>query len=476
MNSSGKTRTKRFYWQLIAVVGTSSIPLIAMSGLLYSIVIADFRANLTNVMVNQITLLASSSESALLFDDKRSAELLLSAFERHSATRYVQIYNADMQLFAEYTSPGVIIDVFFEDFDNSVFFQNDNIYLYERVKKDGQSLGVIVMSANTKNLDTQRRHQLLISLVVLSVSLLLAFLLNWLLQKRLRAPITELNTLVSYISQHKLYDKRLDNPQDNEFRGITVGINAMLNTIEQQAVERDKATAQVIQSSKLATLGEMATSVAHELNQPLNVIRMATGNLRRRISDGTDDPEYLDGKLERIAAQTSRAAAIISHMRMFGREATESPQAVNCPKAVSSAIDLMGEQLRLAGIEIVTDFPEGCPSILGHTIQMEQVILNLFSNARDAIAESDREAKITVRVFEGDKVVHITVQDTGGGIPEDVLPRIFEPFYTTKDMGQGTGLGLSVSYGLVRDMKGTIVAENIADGARFAITLPAIVR
>jgi signal transduction histidine kinase len=77
-----------------------------------------------------------------------------------------------------------------------------------------------------------------------------------------------------------------------------------------------------------------------------------------------------------------------------------------------------------------------------------------------------------VRVFEGDKVVHITVQDTGGGIPEDVLPRIFDPFYTTKEVGKGTGLGLSVSYGIVRDMKGTIAAENIDDGVRLTITLP----
>jgi C4-dicarboxylate-specific signal transduction histidine kinase len=103
---------------------------------------------------------------------------------------------------------------------------------------------------------------------------------------------------------------------------------------------------------------------------------------------------------------------------------------------------------------------------------MEQVILNLLTNARDAIDESEDRAKITLRVFEGDKVVHITVQDNGGGIPSDVLHRIFEPFYTTKEMGKGTGLGLSVSYGIVRDMKGTIIAENIDDGARFTITLP----
>jgi PAS domain S-box-containing protein len=239
--------------------------------------------------------------------------------------------------------------------------------------------------------------------------------------------------------------------------------------------ERKQAAAQLIQSSKLATLGEMATSVAHELNQPLNVIRMAAGNSRRKLSDGITDPEYLNDKLLRIEEQAVRAAVIIDHMRMFGREAAEPPEPIDPRKVVTNALDFMGEQLRLAGIEVVTVLPEDCACVLGHTIQMEQVILSLLTNALDAInsvEQSEGGAKITLRVFEGDNSVHITAQDTGGGISDDVLHRIFEPFYTTKQMGKGTGLGLSLSYGIVRDMQGTIAAENLGDGARFTITLP----
>jgi PAS domain S-box-containing protein len=256
--------------------------------------------------------------------------------------------------------------------------------------------------------------------------------------------------------------------------GVGQDITELNKLRVEQERERKEASAQIIQSSKLATLGEMATSVAHELNQPLNVIRMAAGNSRRKISKGIAEPEYLNDKLKRIEEQTARAAAIIDHMRMFGREAKESPEPVDPRNVVMNALSLMGEQLRLAGIEIVTELPEDCSSIMGHTIQMEQVILNLFTNARDAMAGKDRKAKIILRVFESRKGVHITSEDTGGGIPEDVLPRIFEPFYTTKDMGKGTGLGLSVSYGIVRDMNGTIVAENVDDGARFTITLPTV--
>jgi PAS domain S-box-containing protein len=248
-----------------------------------------------------------------------------------------------------------------------------------------------------------------------------------------------------------------------------------LNKIRvEQEKERKEAAAQIIQSSKLATLGEMATSVAHELNQPLNVIRMAAGNSRRKIAKGIADPKYLNDKLNRIEEQTARAAAIIDHMRMFGREAKEHPASIDPRSVVTKALDLMGEQLRLDDIEVVTELPENCSLIMGHTIQMEQVILNLLTNARDALAESDGESKITLRVFESNKNVHITTEDTGGGIPEDILPRIFEPFYTTKKMGKGTGLGLSVSYGIIRDMNGIIVAENIGNGARFKVTLPTV--
>ena len=266
-------------------------------------------------------------------------------------------------------------------------------------------------------------------------------------------------------------DVLLNSTSRRDANGNIIGVVG----VGQDITELKFTQAQVIQSSKLATLGEMSTSVAHELNQPLNVIRMAAGNSRRKISKGTAGFEYLNAKLERIEEQTARAAAIIDHMRMFGRKAEEKHQSINPRLNVTNALDLMGEQLRLEGIEVVTEFSEDCSSIWGHSIQMEQVILNLLTNARDAMAESEGEGekKITLRVFEDKVGVHITSQDTGGGIPEKVLPRIFEPFYTTKEMGKGTGLGLSVSYGIIREMKGTLIAENADAGARFTITVPA---
>jgi len=239
--------------------------------------------------------------------------------------------------------------------------------------------------------------------------------------------------------------------------------------------ELKHSQAQVIQASKLASLGEMATSVAHELNQPLNTIRMAASNVLDRIELNKVTPEYLTKKLQRIEKQVVRASNIIDHMRMFGRKAVEKPENLNPRNVMNSVLELMGEQLRLANIEVTTRCDHECPVILGNQIQLEQVFLNILSNSRDAILENGRNAErkitITGTPVDDDKL-EISFSDTGGGIPIKLLPHIFDPFITSKAMGKGTGLGLSVSYGIIREMNGTITAENIRGGSRIKITIP----
>ncbi len=242
--------------------------------------------------------------------------------------------------------------------------------------------------------------------------------------------------------------------------------------------QRRQAQASLIQASKLATLGEMATGVAHELNQPLNVIRMAAENAAMRIADGELDAPYLNEKLERISAQTERAAAIIDHMRIFGRQADETPQAIDPCSVVEESVGLIGAQLRLREIDVEITLPEECRSVMGHRIQLEQVLLNLIGNARDAI-EATREGsgnpgriRLTVEDSLATGRITIVVSDTGGGVPKGQISRIFEPFYTTKETGKGTGLGLSISYGIVTDMGGTIEVANVDGGAEFVISLP----
>lgn len=239
--------------------------------------------------------------------------------------------------------------------------------------------------------------------------------------------------------------------------------------------ENKQIQEQLIQSSKMATLGEMATGVAHELNQPLNVIRMAVHNIKRRSDQNKADPEYLTQKLDKVEKQVERAAAIIDHMRIFGRKPGEGkPQMLDAMKMVNGSLSLIGEQLRLSMIEVAVDGPENCRPFRGHQVQIEQVLLNLLTNARDALRDTTEGGKhIGITVQDSKEAISISIEDSGCGIEPEVLPRIFEPFYTTKEVGQGTGLGLSISYGIITDMGGSITAENIGDGARFVVTLPA---
>ena len=235
------------------------------------------------------------------------------------------------------------------------------------------------------------------------------------------------------------------------------------------------AQAQVIQSSKLASLGEMATSVAHELNQPLNTIRLAASNVTDRINSKKITNDYLIKKLKRIDDQVIRASAIISHLKMFGRNASEKPHSLSPEDVIKSVIKLISEQLRLDDIKIKLVFTDHNTLVLGHQIQLEQVFLNIISNARYAILENlentEREIFVNANLI-GDDKLEVLITDTGGGVPEKLLPHIFTPFITSKPMGKGTGLGLSVSYGIINEMNGTITVENVKGGSCFKVTLP----
>ena len=248
--------------------------------------------------------------------------------------------------------------------------------------------------------------------------------------------------------------------------------------VGQDITAHNKAQIELIQASKLATLGEMATGVAHELNQPLNVILMASENAIEFLNSENIETPYLRSKLKRIGDQTQRAASIIDHMRVFGRKSTEEYASLKITDVIDQALEFMSQQMRLSAIKLVRMYPKQCPDVMGHKVQIEQVIINLLTNARDALTvdkqKSNRQRQIKISVYEDveSESVIVSVADNGGGIEASVINRIFEPFYTTKDVGKGTGLGLSVSYGIITEMGGRMGAENDADGAVLKIALP----
>jgi signal transduction histidine kinase len=235
---------------------------------------------------------------------------------------------------------------------------------------------------------------------------------------------------------------------------------------------------QLVQSAKMASMGELVSGVAHELNQPLMVIRANAQLLDRWLKNRTNPGAEPLESLALVEANTKRMMTIINHLRTFSREAKEAFTNFDVNKAIEACRLMMGEQLRLRNIDLKLDLAENLPMISGSEIQLEQVFLNLLTNARDAI-EARREGSqafisISTAVSgNGGNGVEILVSDTGNGIPGKNVDRIFEPFFTTKEVGEGTGLGLSISYGIIKDHEGEIkVARTGSDGTTFQIRLP----
>jgi PAS domain S-box-containing protein len=256
--------------------------------------------------------------------------------------------------------------------------------------------------------------------------------------------------------------------------------------------ERRAAEVRVFNISRLANLGEMASGVAHELNQPLAIMRLAADRLREEIAmpelqalpAGT--AEFFDQKLARIVGQIERASAIIGDLRAVARKPNESLHPFDLAAATRVSSDLLGEQMRLMRIDYAVDLRQPGPMVMGEPSRIQQVLINLVLNARDALVErasgsgNDRGdgpigrigVHVGVETDRGSTRAVLTVEDDGPGIPDAVMLRLFEPFFTTKPLGKGTGLGLSISNQIVRGMGGELSAQNLGPGVRFRVVLP----
>jgi C4-dicarboxylate-specific signal transduction histidine kinase len=283
---------------------------------------------------------------------------------------------------------------------------------------------------------------------------------------------------------HILQDSHRSNLRLESSRKAMIHIMSDLKetteAVQRREQELREKQEQLVQAGKLATLGELTTGVAHELNNPLNNIGLFIGNVIDLIELGKADPQAILHELHSAMQQVRKATEIISHLRTFGRAASVSREPVMITEVIGNALSLMQEQLRLRQIRVELHFPAEDVIVIGNAIQLEQVFINLLTNARDAmINAADKVIAITCTIKAD--MVHITVSDTGSGIPDGLEQRIFDPFFTTKEVGAGTGLGLSITYGIIKEHHGTIAVENHPaaaggkgepKGAVFLIELP----
>ena len=253
---------------------------------------------------------------------------------------------------------------------------------------------------------------------------------------------------------------------------------------------RRETEIQLFDAERMKGIGEMAATVAHEVNQPLQVIRLATEVSieemdEARARGGVADPAFLQAKLERIMTQVERASRLVRELRAHSRSTTgEEANRFDLGAAVHGAVDLTQHTVQQSGIALKISLADEMPQVFGHMSRLEQVLINLINNARDSLCEwpareqADRPRQIVISAapvpHDGRAFLRLTVEDTGPGIAEHVLPRLFVPFVTTKGRDHGTGLGLPLCQRIVGEMGGTISAGNRAEGgACFEILLPA---
>ena len=243
-----------------------------------------------------------------------------------------------------------------------------------------------------------------------------------------------------------------------------------------EVIEKD---AQLIQASKMTMLGEMSAGIAHELNQPLNAIKMGNEYLKMMIdTDRRIPPEDLHRVAAEVSEQVDRASDIINQLRLFGRKSEFEKEKIDINRPIMGTLRILTQQLNLSNIRVDLDLTDNLPHIMAQRNRMEQVFFNLITNARDAINQTDEKDRgrrvIAIRTFlEQDQVV-AEVADTGLGIREELRQKIFEPFFTTKEVGKGMGLGLSISYGIIKDYGGDIaIASQIGRGSTVTLRFPA---
>jgi len=227
-------------------------------------------------------------------------------------------------------------------------------------------------------------------------------------------------------------------------------------------------------AAKLASVGEMAAGVAHEINNPLAIIHeeaaMMTDLLDPQFNQRAE-PDELRERLAAIRDATMRGRDVTRKLLAFARQHEHEPRSVDVHALIDRVVDVKAQDFRVSDIEVVRRYGAGLPHVAVNPNQIEQVFLNLLNNARDAIGRDGRVTVTTEAVAGG---VRVDVADTGCGMSQDVLARIFFPFFTTKPVGKGTGLGLSISYGIIQALGGRIEAESAPGlGTTFRIYLPA---
>jgi len=358
----------------------------------------------------------------------------------------------------------------------------DGVHYYAtagRFKSLGRdtAIGYVLLNSNEEALGSAADVKRLLLLVGL-VAILAGAAVVWLLIKRVTQPLLELRDNAEAVGGGD-FTRRVPVRGRDEFGQLASAFNQMTQDLQQSHAELAQTVTtlqntqqQLIQSEKLSAVGEFVAGVAHELNNPLAAVMGFSEMLK------DSDPNSKNRRhLEIIHKSAERCQKIVQSLLSFARRQKPERKPVQMQQIVEAVLEIVSYPLRTSNIDVVTQFDPAAPYVHADSHQIQQVVLNIINNARQAIEEHGARPRGQIRIIteSSAETVRIVIQDNGPGIPEENLRRIFDPFFTTKKVGVGTGLGLSLCYGMVQEHGGSIMAMNRPDGgATFIIELPAM--
>ncbi|MBN1990237.1 MAG: hypothetical protein JW783_12625 [Bacteroidales bacterium] len=319
--------------------------------------------------------------------------------------------------------------------------------LYEISQKDREN-EILRQNSEIQELQLAKsRYQRLVLIFVLMVFLVITISLLWLYNIKRKEVEKQRETELRIVELNKELERR------------------MISEIKKQ----EKQQLLLAQKSKLESLGTMAAGIAHEINQPLGGISMGLDNILLRLNDNTLSPTYLKHKVDTLFQNVDRVKRIIDHIRSFSRsQKIISFDSIDANLVISNSLLMVGTQFKDHGIDLSVNLKENMPLVIGDKYKLEQVVLNLLSNARHAVEEREEQSdpfnykkQITVTSYDDETNVYISIKDNGVGISQQNIDKIYDPFFTTKKEGVGTGLGLSIAYGFIKDILGDIKVDSV---------------
>ncbi|HHO75452.1 MAG TPA: HAMP domain-containing protein [Deltaproteobacteria bacterium] len=331
---------------------------------------------------------------------------------------------------------------------------------------DGKIIGMLYTGILEAKYRDMKRETTWMFFGITTLGMIIAFFISFSMGQGIIRRIRILKQATQAISSGNL-EYQLPPGRSSGFDILDEAFNNMAKSLKDRDERLQKAFQRITRTERLASLGQMAAGVAHEINNPLGGILLYSNLVLEEMENNDTSRD----NMEKIIYQTNRCKKIVQNLLDFARTPSGDMRPLKINDVIMMSLHLVKDQSMFLGIEIKTDLAEDLPEIRGDLSRLEEVFLNLFINASDAM-EAKGVLRISTRLSSTNSV-KISISDTGKGIDKAYLPHIFEPFFTTKDPGQGTGLGLSITYGIIQKHNGLIDVESKpGKGTTFVITMP----